>query len=266
MARSLRFGFSALLAAIALLVVGAGGAAADPPPPAGTPSAVSFSGVPNAGPLFFNGLSSAHGCSASVVKSPGRNLVLTAAHCISGTGAGIQFVPGYNNGKTPYGVWTVQKAWVAPSWISSQDPKNDYAFLQVAPQVINGRMQELGDVVAGYLLGVAVRAGTTVTDVAYPHGLDDQPVKCTTKISYTSGYPTFNCDGYPGGTSGSPFLVRIKGLPGIVTGVIGGLHQGGCYVWNSFSSPFGLETYRTYLRAVSGRTADTVPSAGSDGC
>src|SRR5215475_272634 len=35
------------------------------------------------GPLFANGTAVAHGCTASVLDSPGHNLILTAAHCVS---------------------------------------------------------------------------------------------------------------------------------------------------------------------------------------
>lgn len=241
-------------------------AMADPPAPPGTPTAVTFSGVPSVGAIFDNGLAKAHGCSASVVRSPGHDLVLTAAHCVSGTGAGMLFVPGYLNGATPYGVWTVEKAWVAPTWIRSQDPHDDYAFLQVASQVINHRRVNVQDLTGGSVLGVAAPTGTTVTDIAYPHGINDAPITCTNQLVETSGYPTFNCHGYPGGTSGSPFLIIHRGLPNVVVGLIGGLHQGGCFEWNSFSSPFGLRTLATYLRAALSLRADTVPAAGSDGC
>jgi V8-like Glu-specific endopeptidase len=248
------------------LTLGAGPAAADPAPPPGTPTAVQFKGVPSVGAIFQAGLDKPHSCSASVVRSPGHDLILTAAHCISGTGAGILFAPGYVNGNTPYGVWKVQKTWVSHTWISSQNPHNDYAFLQVKSRVINKRRVNIQDVTGGAVLGLAPQAGTKVTDIAYPYGIDDRPIICTNKIIETRGYPTFNCNGYPGGTSGSPFLVERRGRPSAVVGVIGGLNQGGCYEWNSFSSPFGLETYRTYLRAVFRLPADTVPAAGSDGC
>ena len=256
-----------VLAVLALL--GAGTAVAfadDPSAPPGTPTATSFGGVPSVGAVFDNGLTQPHSCSASVVLTPRGGLVLTAAHCVAGTGAGLLFAPGYVDGRTPYGVWTVQKAWVSPRWVSSQDPHDDYAFLQVAPQTRNGRTVHVQDVTGGSLLGLAPRAGTTVTSVAYPYGIDDQPITCVNRIVTTSGYPTFNCHGYPGGTSGSPFLLTHRGLPNVVVGLIGGLHQGGCYEWNSFSSPFGADTLTTYLRAAAGRPADTVPVAGSDGC
>lgn len=248
------------------LIGGVGLASADPPAPPGTPTAVSFNGVPAAGALFLNGLDNAHSCSASVVRSPGRDLVITAAHCISGTGAGVLFAPGYHDGKTPFGVWTVQKAWVSPTWIASQDPHNDYAFLQIAPRSGPFFTLNVQDVVGGFALGTAARAGTPITDVAYPYGVGGKPIVCTARLGYTSGYPTFNCNGYPGGTSGSPFLAAQRGRTPTVTGVIGGLHQGGCYLWNSFSSPFGAETLRTYQRAVQHKPADQVPEAGSDGC
>jgi len=174
-----------VVVAVALTItlsLGAGSAAADPPPPAGTPSAVQFNGVPSVGAIFEHGLHNPHTCSASVVQSPGHDLVLTAAHCISGTGVGIVFAPGYEHGKTAYGVWTVVKTWVSRTWKTSQDPHNDYAFLQIASQVMNKRRVNIQDVTGGAVLGVAPRVGTNVTDIAYPAGIDDSPITCTTKL------------------------------------------------------------------------------------
>ena len=63
------------------------------------------------GALFEHDASGAHFCTASVVASPGEDLLITAAHCISdGDGSGyksdIVFIPGYHDGATPYGIWT----------------------------------------------------------------------------------------------------------------------------------------------------------------
>ena len=266
-----------VLVTAVLALLGAGTAVAfadavsvnDAGAPPGTPTATTFGGVPSVGAVFDDGVTHPHSCSASVVLTPRGGLVLTAAHCVAGTGAGLLFAPNYDDGRTPFGVWTVQKAWVSPRWVRSQDPRTDYAFLQVAPQTRQGRTVHVQDVTGGSLLGLAPRAGTTVTSVAYPYGIDDEPITCVNRIVTTAGYPTFNCHGYPGGTSGSPLLLggpTHRGLPTVVVGLIGGLHQGGCYEWNSFSSPFGRDTLTTYLRAASGRPADTVPTAGSDGC
>ena len=67
-----------------------------------------FSGTPAVGALFSTsaGKLSQHFCSASVINSPHGDLVITAAHCVTHTSGTVVFVPGYNNGTTPYGVWT----------------------------------------------------------------------------------------------------------------------------------------------------------------
>jgi hypothetical protein len=123
------------------------------------------------------------------------------------------------------------------------------------------------DIVGGNLLGLAPHPGETITDVAYNAGINDQPIECAPKVYYTNGFPSFNCHGYVGGSSGSPWLHELPQLHlTVVEGVIGGLHQGGCFEYTSYSSAFGLDTYRLVLRAALGLPGDTVPQAGSDGC
>jgi Trypsin len=66
----------------------------------------SFNGTPAVGALFTvsGGQLGRHFCTASVVDSPPGDLVITAAHCVSGMAAGqIAFVPGYRSGVAPYG-------------------------------------------------------------------------------------------------------------------------------------------------------------------
>jgi V8-like Glu-specific endopeptidase len=259
--------FRTLAVTVLALAVGAiitGTAAqADPPAPPGTPTATSFAGTPTVGPIFRDGLTQDHECTASVIASPARDLILTAAHCVTGTAAGYQFAPGYDNGRTPYGVWTVTHAYVDSSWLKSQDPQHDYAILQVASH----RSVRLQDVTGANLLGTAPRSGTTITDVAYNAGSNDQPVRCTTSTYLTDGYPTFNCHGYVGGSSGSPWLATLPGTHvQLVRGVIGGLHQGGCFEYTSYSSSFTADAYQLLLRATLGIHPDTAPEPGSDGC
>src|SRR5215467_15159468 len=43
------------------------------------------------GPLFGHGVTGTHHCTASVLDSPGGDLILTAAHCVAGSGAGMLF-------------------------------------------------------------------------------------------------------------------------------------------------------------------------------
>lgn len=251
-------------AAVSIAVVlgfAAAPAQADPPAPPGTPTATSFAGTPTVGPLFRDGLNADHECTASVVASPARDLVLTAAHCVFGTAAGWQFAPGYDHGTTPYGVWTITAAYVDPKWLTGQDPRYDYALLRVAP-VGSTRIQ---DVTGANTLGTAPTVGAAITDIAYNAGRDDDPIRCTTSAYRTAGYPSFNCHGYVGGSSGSPWLTRGSGRK-TVRGVIGGLHQGGCFEYTSYSSPFTWAVYRLLARAARDESPDVVPVAGGDGC
>jgi len=256
----------AAAAAVSLGVLAAGPAAADPPAPPGTPTATSFAGTPTVGPLFRNGLGSDHGCTASVVASPLGDEILTAAHCVHGTAAGWQFAPGYDDGATPYGVWTVTHAYVPPAWQKSGDTQHDYAVLTVAPARRAGRTVSLQSVTGANVLGQAPAAGTAVTDIAYNAGLDDQAIHCAVRVYWTDGFPSFNCHGYVGGSSGSPWLLKGPGGITSVVGVIGGLHQGGCYEYTSYSPAFRPDVYTLIARATLGLRPDTVPQAGSDGC
>lgn len=240
-------------------------AAAAPPP--GTPTARTYAGDPSVGPIFRDGLQQPHGCTASVIDSPARDLILTAAHCVYGSARGWVFAPGYRNGRTPYGSWTVVHAYLPPAWQQRQDPKHDYAILQVADQTRHGRRVGVQDVAPGSILALAPRSGDRITDIAYNEGISDRPVRCSVPIYLTHGYPTFSRHGYVGGSSGSPWLTRLPGTDGrVVRGVIGGLHQGGCYDYTSYSSPFGVDIYRLYLRAVGHIHPDIAPVAGGDGC
>ncbi len=251
-----------LLAAAATIVLSTAPtafAASGPPP--GTPTSTPFRGVPTVGPLFRDGLAADHECSASVIASPHHDLVLTAAHCVFGTAVGWQVAPGYVRGRTPYGVWQVAAAYVPAQWSASGDTRFDYAILRMAPQRRGGTLVGIEDVTGGNALGTAPAAGARITDVAYNAGRDDRPITCRAPVYETDGYPSFDCGGYVGGSSGSPWLDH-----GVVRGVIGGLHQGGCVDWTSYSSPFTLQVFVLYARAVVGGPGENVPVPGGDGC
>ncbi|HEX2902321.1 MAG TPA: trypsin-like peptidase domain-containing protein [Jatrophihabitans sp.] len=234
--------------------------------PPNTPSAVAAPATALVGPLFSAGLARQHTCTASVLDSPGHDLILTAAHCVSGNGTGILFAPGYDRGATPYGVWTSVAAYVDPSWISDQDPQHDVAILRLARRQVPGGSVGVADVTrVAEAIAPAPRPGEQLSVPSYPAGIEDQPISCNVSAYYFGKYPSFNCAGYVGGTSGAPWLARI-GHSWVVTGVIGGLHQGGCVDYTSYSSAFGLDTYRLWLRAAFHQPADTVPVAGPDGC
>ena len=106
-----------------------------------------FAGTPAVGALFTmsRGKLGQHFCTASVINSPHGDLVVTAAHCMSGM-SGVAFVPGYDHGAAPYGVWIVTKVYADRSWTSSSDPDDDVAFLQVGQP---GSIVPIEDVTGG---------------------------------------------------------------------------------------------------------------------
>lgn len=222
---------------------------------------------PTVGPLFLSGVQQPHNCSASVLDSASRDLIITAAHCFAGSGAGVRFVPGYRDGSTPYGVWTVTQAYVDPSWRADQDPRYDVAVLKVRRRQLDGRSVGVQDVVGANLLGLPAK-GASVRVPAYSMGLDDEPIGCQGSLYLTEGYPSFDCPGYVGGTSGAPFLRPSPQADrgNVIVGVIGGLHQGGCSDDTSYSAAFGSAVYLLRQRATAGRTPDVLPRPPASGC
>lgn len=247
-----RLGFSGALALLAVLIAACS--------PSGSATAFPVGSVPTTGPLYF-GSSGFHGCTASVVSSPAENLLITAAHCVSGPGTGMSFVPGSVNGSEPYGRWTVLAAYVDPRWLHDQDPLRDVAILKVAPEDIFGTSVQLQQVTGGNRLIATPAVIGQLQVPAYEAGVGGQPFDCFAMAYRTGPYTAFDCDGYVAGTSGAPF---IQGST--VLGVIGGLHQGGCFSNTSYSAAFDATTIALLDRAISGAAGDNLPAPGSDGC
>jgi hypothetical protein len=86
--------------------------------PRGTPTAAKFTGVATVGALFYTTGSKKHFCTASVIDSALRDIVLTAAHCVYSIGyaTNIAYVPEYHSGTRPLGIWAVRAISVAAGW------------------------------------------------------------------------------------------------------------------------------------------------------
>lgn len=229
-------------------------------PAADAVTAVAARPDPKIGALFRAGFAR-HYCTASVVHSPRRNLVMTAAHCVFGNGTSMRFVPALHDGVRPYGTWTVARVFLRPSWIKWHDWQHDYAFLQLKRHSWRGTDRDIEDVVGGNRLSAAPARDQQVTVTGYVAGRGDKPITCTAPVYYLRGFPAFNCHGYFGGVSGSPWVIN-----GAISGVIGGRHQGGCVEWRSYTSPFGDDTFRLWRRAIAETHPDVAPAPASDGC
>jgi V8-like Glu-specific endopeptidase len=217
-------------------------------PTAGTEGAP-FAGTPAVGALFSTtsgGGIGRHFCSASVVDSPARDLLITAAHCVTGAGS-IVFIPGYDNGRIPYGIWQVIRVIVGQGWISSADPDDDVAFLVVTGPG-GARIQ---DVTGGERLGIGQPAGQIVSVVGYPETVN-APIRCDNVVrGFSPTQLVFDCGGYTDGTSGGPMLENVNPSTGLgtVIGVIGGYQQGGDTPSVSYSARFGAFVAELYKAA-----------------
>ncbi|MEU6890394.1 hypothetical protein ABZ934_01070 [Streptomyces sp. NPDC046557] len=243
-----------------------------------------FDGMPVVGRMFVMTGGGAYFCTASVVSSPGRDLVISAAHCLLGADARqVAFVPRYRADKPqPYGMFPVlrdsagrAKVWIDPRYRregADRAATLDVAFAQVGPNA-SGALVE--DVVGGNrLVTGAAYAQPSVTLVGYPASAA-RPRLCVNRTTkFTSSDPNIpgsfqriDCTGYPGGTSGGPFLTHFdqRTLTGDVVGVIGGWKTGGDTDDTSYSSYFGTEIRALYETAVASARVARVARAARTG-
>ena len=210
------------------------------------------------GALFEHDAGGNHFCTASVVASPGRNLLITAAHCISGGKDGgyrhdIVFIPGYRDGQAPYGIWAPAQLIVAPQWTSSSDPDFDVGFVVLKPS--DGKNIE--DVLGADQLGIDSGYRNLVRVTGYPASAD-APITCINRTSEQNpSQLRFECDGFTGGTSGSPWVTHFdsRTRTGTIVGVLGGYEEGGSTAAISYSPYLGPEVQRLYRLAASGSGA-----------
>ncbi|WP_159393602.1 trypsin-like peptidase domain-containing protein [Streptomyces sp. TN58] len=240
-------------------------------PAAGPGVGQDFGGLPVVGRMFLLKGSGSYFCTASVVASPGRNLVVSAAHCLLGADTQrVAFVPQYTRAvPRPFGMFPVVRTAAGRSriWIDQRYRTQgvnraaalDVAFAQVGPDPKGRRVQ---DVVGGNRLvtgaGYAHARATLIghpSTAARPRTCVNRTTKYTSTDSRIPGsFLRIACTGYPGGTSGGPFLLRLDSRTGTgdVVGVIGGWKTGGDRPDVSYSSYFGTDVRRLYEKAVAG--------------
>jgi V8-like Glu-specific endopeptidase len=199
------------------------------------------------GALFVDGVQT---CTASVVDSPGRDLLVTAAHCVywHGYARDVSFVPGYADGQRPYGTWVPESTVVDPRWAGYTDPDLDVAFIVLQP--LDGR--NIQDVVGGNRLALYPGYTMLVRVSGYPVD-SGQVVTCVNWTTRQSQYQLkFACAGLPDGTSGSPWLTGYDPATGTgtVAGLIGGYQQGGDSSSVSYSPYFNWHVRNLYEQAI----------------
>ena len=241
-----------VMVAVLVLIPAAG---LSPGPAAAARSAAG--GTAAVGALFTAtaGRPARHFCTASVVHSSGGDLLITAAHCLTGrslTPAGsIVFAPGWRAGAFPFGVWAVTAEYVDDRWSTARDPNDDVAFLRVSGPGGDTLEARTG----AEALAVGRRAPLPVRVIGYPD-ISGRAVHCRAAARPFDRGPlrqlVFSCAGYTDGTSGGPFLALPgpRAGAGLVVGVIGGYQQGGDTPGVSYSPQFGRRILALYDAAA----------------
>ena len=174
------------------------------PRPRGRRGRASFSGSRTTGALFYTTGGKGHFCTASVVDSTADDLALTAAHCVysNAFATNIEYVPGYHDGKRPYGAWPVRAITVASGWKGSHDPDLDFAFLTLAPAGGQQIQARTGGLTIGF-----TRWYSEKIEVIGHNDSAAEPIRCATKsFRFRPGQMEFYCHGFWTGTSGGPWI------------------------------------------------------------
>ncbi|WP_229849164.1 trypsin-like serine peptidase [Streptomyces melanogenes] len=233
------------------------------------PTAEHILGAKSVGVIFSTqtdpttGQMHAHKCSASVVESPGRNLILTAGHCAGGNAA---FVPWYRAeyalDKQTYGYyriapadWFIDNRYVHNSKAAISDL--DFAFARLAPNTSGKNAQ---DVVGANTLARTPGYNNDVTMVGYPSAKNNTPedhgVRCPTRTEALPGFYQIQakCRGMYGGVSGGPWFSKIDWTTGTgeIIGNVGGCNGGGNDAnvdWLTYSPVHGDWFFKLYDEA-----------------
>ena len=196
-----------------------------------------------------------------MVDSTGDDLALTAAHCVywKGFATNIEYVPGYHDGKQPYGAWAIRAVTVASGWKLSHNPDLDFAFLTLA----SAGARQIQARTGGLTIGFTRWYSEQKIEVIGHNDSDAEPVRCPTKsFRFRAGQMEFYCHGFWTGTSGGPWIIgyNAKNGTGTVFGVIGGYELGGNYEWASYSAYFGSATRTLYQQVERQATPHPTPT------
>ncbi|MFJ8535938.1 trypsin-like serine peptidase [Streptomyces sp. NPDC093591] len=147
-------------------------------------------------------------CTATAVQSRNRSTVMTAGHCVQPPAApdnyhiNMVFVPGYSDGKRPYGVFAVRAVAMPRSW--AQDAQND-----VAAVVVDQGNEALTDAVGAQAVAFDREPGDAVTVFGYPDSQEQRGehlMYCAGTTSTASDRKQSVRCPMEGGSSGGPWL------------------------------------------------------------
>jgi hypothetical protein len=99
--------------------------------------------------FFVDGQGKFRWCSGTSIQSGNRNLVATAGHCVYDTDSNSPtmdnwvFVPGYYQGKAPWGIYVGKTAYTHYDFDTYEDYDRDYAFVTVYNGVLSNGVKQV---------------------------------------------------------------------------------------------------------------------------
>jgi V8-like Glu-specific endopeptidase len=176
------------------------------------------------GKVFFTIDGGDYVCSAGTVASANRDLVVTAGHCAQdATGTWARnwiYVPGYDQGRRPYGGFPARHLFVPGPWSAHGDENYDVALVALAHS--GGR--HVADVVGAQGIAFDQPRGSLVYGFGYPAGgrYDGEHLTYCSGKTYPDSHKITKDEGLrcdmTEGSSGGPWLTRFDAGTG--TGVV----------------------------------------------
>ncbi len=131
-----------------------------------------------------------YSCSATVVSTASRSVVMTAGHCVYDprtrvAAKRLTFVPAYADGARPFGRWTASTARSTQEWIRRENFDFDYATLTMRP--LGGALIE--DVVGGRPLATDTPREQIYNAYGYPVNFADTELMWACRGGYAGDDP-----------------------------------------------------------------------------
>lgn len=212
------------------------------------------------GRLFFTWGGRPASCSGSVIDTRSQRLVLTAGHCVHYAGIWsdrMVFVPGYQNGRRPFGSYRARTLWTTRPWvrIAWEDGLNYDMGMIVTRRTYTG--QRVGDLVGSLPYETFPRRSGRTQILGYPGGaMKSQRLRaCYTstwagpRISVFAPGPigmAARCN-MAAGSSGGPWISEYESDTGGSEWIVDGLTSTGTRGSNIVSSPYFGSHFRRLI-------------------
>jgi V8-like Glu-specific endopeptidase len=212
--------------------------------------------VETTGKVFFTLGGTNYVCSGSAATSHNRDVVLTAGHCVD-EGPGEEatnwaFVPGYDDGRRPFGTFTARWLVTTAQWAESGDFDYDVGFGVM--NTVSG--QHLTDVVGSQGVAFNQQRGQLTYAFGYPAArpYDGSDIAYCSDTVFADTYGGSQDQGMDcnmtGGSSGGPWLTGYDTAAGV--GTLNSVNSFGYrglknVMWGPY---FGTVAYEAYSTAA----------------